>query len=52
MAQAAEASRSSAPFESVNAMGGENDTLLWILGAIALGVGLFLILDDDNSDSP
>lgn len=52
VAQAAEASRASAPMDEASAMGGENSTLLWILAAIAVGVGLYLIIDDGNSDSP
>lgn len=53
VAQAAEASRSNAPMDEASAMAGENSTLLWIGLAIALGIGLYLILDDGNSpDSP
>lgn len=52
MAQAADVSRATAPTEvGINEMGG--GSLLWIGLAVAFGIGLFLLLDDDdNPDSP
>ena len=43
--------RAGAPLENANEMGGMS-TLLIIALVIALGVGIFLIVDDGNSDSP
>jgi hypothetical protein len=51
-AQAAAPVRASPPVAEANALEGENSTLLYILGAVAVGVILFLVLDDDDKDEP
>ncbi|QGN55706.1 hypothetical protein [Novosphingobium sp. Gsoil 351] len=52
MAQAAEVATTTAPAMGANELGG-GSTLLWIAIAVALGVGLFLVIDDNNKpDSP
>jgi hypothetical protein len=52
VAQAAEAARSTAPMEEANAIGG-GSTVPWIVAAVALGIALFLVLDNgDSPDSP
>ena len=44
--------RTSAPVAEANAMGGENSSLLYILGAVLLGVLIFVVVDDDDDDDP
>lgn len=50
-AQSAAPARAAAPVEAQNELFGQS-SLLTILIIVALGVGIFLLVDDDNSDSP
>jgi hypothetical protein len=50
LAQSAPA-RATAPVEEQSALFGQS-TLLTILLIVALGVGIFLLVDDDDPDSP
>lgn len=49
MAQAVE--RAAAPAQG-SSLFGEGSALLTILVIVALGVGIYLLVDDDGSDSP
>jgi hypothetical protein len=50
-AAGADMSRVAAPVSDESEMGGDS-SLLYILGAILLGVGIYLIVDDNSPSSP
>ena len=50
-ALAQSAARATAPLDDANSMGG-GSTLLIIALVIALGIGIYLITDDNGPDSP
>jgi hypothetical protein len=47
----ADVSRTSAPVSEANEMGGGTE-IIALIGAVVWGLFIFLVIDDDNSDSP